>query len=175
MAVQGGHGEGEGMPGNADILIPHGDQSWQDGIVVEPEVEGRAVFQANFTGRAGREVAREVESAPHIDGHQRRQVRAVLGLLQGLQAGVDVLGAAGRVPKPSEDRPQHRWRDFLRPAIGVDPVHRQAGAAGEDFQLGVAHGRSPVGDGNAVPAVRLTTAQWGAKVPCCSCSKVWGG
>ena len=51
----------------------------------------------------------------------------------------------------------------MRAAIGVDPVDRQARAAGEDFQLRITHWRSPSGGSKGAAAVRLTSAQYGAR------------
>ncbi|MOA70429.1 hypothetical protein D3C78_1993040 [compost metagenome] len=63
--------------------------------------------------------------------------------LQFQQAGVDFLSAAGGVSEAGQYVTQYRGRDFLCAAIGIDPIDREAGPAGQDFQLRITHGRSP--------------------------------
>ncbi|MCY1464237.1 hypothetical protein D9M71_822360 [compost metagenome] len=108
---------------------------------------------------------RQVEPDAKIGSDQRWQVTGLLHLLQFEQAGVDFLGAAGRVAEAGEDVAQHRRCDFLRAAVGVDPVDRQAGPCGQDFQLRITHWRSPSRGSKGAAAVRLTSAPYGGKVP----------
>ena len=48
-------------------------------------------------------VMRQAEADTEVCGQQRRQVSGLLHLLQFQQAGVDFLGAAGRVAESGED------------------------------------------------------------------------
>jgi len=151
--------------GDVNLLIPDRNCTGQHRIGIECERQPRAVLQMNLTGAFGFEVTRQVQAYADIGGQQRRQLAVLLHLLQFQQAGVDFLGRAGRVTEPGEDIAQHRRGDFLLTAIGVDPVDGEAGSAGENFQLRIAHRRSPSRGGKGVAAVRLTSAQYGGSCP----------
>ncbi|MCY1363197.1 hypothetical protein D9M69_499460 [compost metagenome] len=164
VATGRGHGESEVLSVHADLLIADRYQPRQHCVGVQFQVEPRTVLQVDFAWGPGLEKARQVQAHPRIGGDQWRQVMGLLRLLQFQQAGVDFLGTAGRVAQAGQHVAQHGRRDFLRAAVGVDPVDGEAGTAGQDFQLRITHGRSPNEVAKGTAAARLTSAQYGARV-----------
>ena len=159
------YGEGEILIGDVHLLIADRDQPRQHGFGVELEVQPRTVFQMDFARGFRFEVAGQINADADVRGQQGGQVAILLHLLQLQQAGVDFLGGIGRMAQAGEDIAQYRRGDFLRTAVGVDPVDGKAGAACEYFQLRIAHRRSPSRGCKGVAAVRLTSAQYGARMP----------
>ena len=153
------------MSVDADVLITDRNQAGQHRLGIQFQVEPRTIFEVDLARGFRLEVMRQVEADADVCGHQRRQVSGLLHLLQFQQAGVDFLCGAGRVAESGQDVAQHRWGDFLRAAVGVDPVDCQASSAGQYFQLRITHWRSPSGGSKGAAAVRLTSAQYGARVP----------
>ncbi|MNP01881.1 hypothetical protein D3C76_937090 [compost metagenome] len=165
VATGGSHGQGKALSIDLDVLVTDRDQPRQNGFGIQLETEFRAIFKMDLAGCQRLKKVRQVKSHADIGGDQRRQVAGLLYLLQFEQAGVDFLGAAGRVAESREDVAQNRRRDFLRTTVGVDPVDRQASPASKDFQLRITHWRSPSRGSKGAAAVRLTIAQYGGKVP----------
>jgi hypothetical protein len=133
------HGQREGLAVDVDVLITDRYQAGQHGVGVEFQIESGAVFEVDFARRFRLEVTRQIQAAAEVDGQQGRQVSGLLNLLQFEQAGVDFLGAPSRVAQSGQDVAQYRRRDFLRTAVGVDPVHRQARVGGQYFKLRITH------------------------------------
>ncbi len=154
------------MSVDADVLIPDRNQAGQLGLGVQFQVEPRAIFKVDLARRFRLKEMRQVEADAEIGGNERRQMPGLLHLLQLQEAGVDFLCGAGRVAESDQDIAQYRGGDFLRAAVGVDPVDCQTGTAGQYFQLRITHWRSPSGGSKGAAAVRLTSAQYGARVPC---------
>ncbi|MNG01169.1 hypothetical protein D3C84_841350 [compost metagenome] len=165
VAAGGGHGQGEALTIDVDVLVTDRNQPGQDGLGIQFQTQVRAIFEMDLAGCQRLEKMRQVEPDAKIGSDQRWQVAGLLHLLQFEQAGVDFLGAAGRVAETGEDVAQHCGGDFLRAAIGVDPVDCKAGPGGQDFQLRITHWRSPSRGSKGAAAVRLTSAQYGGKVP----------
>ncbi|MCY1415680.1 hypothetical protein D9M71_311720 [compost metagenome] len=139
----GGHRQGEGLSVDTDLLVADRYQPRQLCVGVQFQVEPRTVFEVDFARGLRCKKARQIQACPDIGGDQWRQVMGLLHRLQFQQAGVDFLGTARRVAQAGQHIAQHGRCDFLRAAVGVDPVDREAGTAGQNFQLRITHGRSP--------------------------------
>ncbi|MNS25040.1 hypothetical protein D3C72_569220 [compost metagenome] len=159
------HGQGEVLIADVHLLIADRNQSRQYRFRVQFQVQPRAVFKVDFARGLRGEIPTQIEADADIAGQQRRQVPVLLGSLQFQQAGVDFLRGAGGVAESDQNIAQHRRGDFLRAAVGVDPVDGKAGAACKYFQLRIAHRRSPSRGCKGVAAVRLTSAQYAGSSP----------
>ena len=92
----------------------------------------------------GVEIPRQVQRLAHVSGEQGRQAFVLLLQLQVEQAGFNGLRAVGWQPQTGQNGFQHRLRNPLRLAVGINPVNGQSGSAGEYFQLRFAHWRAPL-------------------------------
>ena len=168
------HGQREVLIVDVHLLIADRDHARQHGFRIEFQVHPRTVFKVDFARRLGFEKAGQVNADAHVTGQQRRQMAVLLDFLQFKQAGVDFQRRAGGVAEADQNIAQHRRGDFLRPPVGVNPVDGKAGSAGKNFQLRIAHRRSPFRGCKGVAAVRLTSAQYGGSRPSSDSSTAGG-
>ncbi|MNF80832.1 hypothetical protein D3C84_630850 [compost metagenome] len=97
------HGQRKGLAFDTDVLITDRNQAGQHRLGIEFQVEPRSVLKVDLAGGLRLEIMCEVEAHANVRGQQRRQMPGLLHLLQFLQAGIDLLGAAGRMAEPGQD------------------------------------------------------------------------
>ncbi|MNJ47725.1 hypothetical protein D3C77_428920 [compost metagenome] len=139
-------GNGQGKAAIADFhLVVANRQAWlQRSVRVQLQLLEGAIFHFHPARTCCGKVRGQIQRLLHVGGNQWRQVPGIMGGLQCVQAGGNLLHIACRVAKSGQYPAHVGITDALRPAIGVSPIHGDARQVGKLLKQRISHGHAPV-------------------------------